>query len=82
MKHVAAMSNGGEYSDSVGSTARLADVNLNPDMNNLGTLWLVVERLSTGIGELPEHYKIDVLIGGGVGDHLKISSWQDRDDDE
>lgn len=82
MKHVAAMSNGGEYSDSVGSTARLADVNLNPDMNNLGTLWLVVERLSTGIGEQPEHYKIDVLIGGGVGDHLKISSWQDRDDDE
>jgi hypothetical protein len=81
MKHIAAMSNSGEYSDSVGSAARLADVNLNPDMNSLGSLWLVVERLSTGMGDMPEHYKMDVLIAGGVGEHLKISSWQDRDED-
>jgi calpain-7 len=81
MKHVAAMSNNGEYSDSVGSAARLSDVNLNPNMNSLGTLWLVVERLSAGMDNVPEHYKMDLLIAGGVGEHLKISSWQDRDDD-
>jgi calpain-7 len=81
MKHIAAVSNNGEYSDSVGSAARLSDLNLNPDMNSLGTLWLVVERLSTAIGDVPEHYKMDLLIAGGVGEHLKISSWQDRDDD-
>lgn len=74
-KDVLAVSGNDDFSDSPAGV-RLPDIDLRPDMQGKGGLWLVIERLGGSSAEKEETINVELLSEGPV----EVGPWVSRDE--
>jgi calpain-7 len=76
-RRILGVSSNGEFDD--GAVVRCSDINLWPELNGLGDVWLVLDRLSAPVGGGNETYKVDLLVDGVRDKDWTIGVWREWD---